>query len=203
MGFYKNTASGREDALNRDKINEKTGETFAERWERLVSIDIDKIENFNGHIEITDGEGTELYDECHEGHSLKYIGGRYSVIGEQVAKVYNIPNPNKLTGCIKGHTNKLLSLTMPDTIIRIEAEAFVECTSLKSITLSKSLEYIGERAFASCAAIKEVELPASVTDIGNNAFANCTSLRKITVPERFREQLLSTGITDKTEVTFI
>ena len=75
------------------------------------------------------------------------------------------------------------SVTMPDSVVRIEREAFVGCRQLKSIKLSASLEIIGLHAFADCEALAAIQLPDSLLLIDGGAFSGCNSLTEITVPK--------------------
>jgi len=73
--------------------------------------------------------------------------------------------------------------TMPDTVTRIEIQAFFGCDSLRSIRLSTNLVFIGEWAFLDCSSLDGVFLPPTVTHIGDHAFGNCKSLRFFHVPD--------------------
>lgn len=105
-------------------------------------------------------------------------------------------------GVFQGNT-ALESLTLPDSLTRIEEDAFRGCTSLKSVTVSgtpalktiaanafdgcsllktvsgtANCEKVGSRAFKGCTALEEIDL-SSVKDIGASAFEGCTSLKKV------------------------
>lgn len=47
---------------------------------------------------------------------------------------------------------------MPDTLTKIEAEAFYECAMLSSISFPTSLESIGRAAFFGCFGLPQLEL---------------------------------------------
>ena len=79
--------------------------------------------------------------------------------------------------------SSLVRVTIPDTVTRIEDEAFYRCFSLRFIRLSANLEYIGTMAFFSCKSLEVVFLPPTVTRIGNDVFYYCKSLRFINLPE--------------------
>ncbi|MBQ1269583.1 MAG: leucine-rich repeat domain-containing protein [Clostridia bacterium] len=114
-------------------------------------------------------------------------------------------------GVFQGNT-ALESLTLPDSLIRIEEDAFRDCASLKSVTVSgtpalktiaanafdgcsllktvsgtANCEKVGSRAFKGCTALEEIDL-SSVKDIGASAFEGCTSLKKVFT--EYRESVL-------------
>ena len=77
--------------------------------------------------------------------------------------------------------NELVTnLTIPDTVTKINAYAFHDCTSLTSVTIPNSVTSIGESAFYDCTSLTSVTIPNSVTSIGSYAFSDCTSLTSVT-----------------------
>ena len=78
---------------------------------------------------------------------------------------------------------KLVSVTIPDSVTEIGNHAFMRCHSLKSITVPKSVTKIGDFTFAMCQSLKSITIPDSITEIGNNAFAVCQSLKSIIIPK--------------------
>lgn len=105
--------------------------------------------------------------------------------------------------------NKNTSYTIPFSVLRIEATAFLDSEylmevitnkklesigdhafarskSLTAITLNKNLKYIGDYAFLDCVNLKGVEIPKSVSSIGCGAFYSCIKLEKIIIPAKTR-----------------
>ena len=77
----------------------------------------------------------------------------------------------------------LISITIPDSVISISAEAFYRCTSLTSITIPDSVTSIEVGTFQGCTGLISITIPASVTSIGDSAFGGCTSLASIVIPD--------------------
>ena len=96
------------------------------------------------------------------------------------------------------------SLTLPQSVYKIQANAFRDCTALESVTaegvtilrdnafyncpklastsFSKNLNYIGENVFRECG-LTEFTWPAAVEKIERETFYGCTNLKSITIPE--------------------
>ena len=77
-------------------------------------------------------------------------------------------------GCIG-----LTSVVIPDLVTTIGYGAFEYCDSLTSVTIGESVTTIGDHAFANCAGLTSVMIPDSVVSIGSNAFDACTQLVEI------------------------
>lgn len=83
---------------------------------------------------------------------------------------------------VQGETPEpFTEIVIPDSVKRIESEAFRCCSHVRSITIGSSVEYIGKRAFsgmsvggAGMPSIEgvEVTLPASLQSMGEDAFDN-------------------------------
>ena len=78
----------------------------------------------------------------------------------------------------------LESITLPDSITRIETGAFFGCSSLAKIKIPDSVTHIGERAFWCCSSLTSVSFGknSGLTEIGDVAFIECTSLTEIKIP---------------------
>jgi len=78
------------------------------------------------------------------------------------------------------NNGKLMTLVLPEGLLRIEAEAF-SYSPLSSVTLPSTLQYIGRRAFYECRNLKQVSLPAGLTELGESAFCS-TNLEQVAFP---------------------
>lgn len=72
----------------------------------------------------------------------------------------------------------LKSITIPDGVTNIGADAFSYCILLESATFGEnsSLESIGSHAFNGCSSLTSITIPDSVINIGSYAFGVCSSL---------------------------
>ena len=64
----------------------------------------------------------------------------------------------------------MTSVTIPNSVTSIGANAFYNCSDLTSVTIPNSVTSIGEWAFADCSGLTSVTIPNSVTSIGGGAF---------------------------------
>lgn len=69
--------------------------------------------------------------------------------------------------------DRLTSITIPDSVTKIENYAFGHCTNLTSITIPDSVISIGKCAFWACSSLQSITIPNSVTTIEENTFAHC------------------------------
>ena len=98
------------------------------------------------------------------------------------------------------------SVSLPDSVTRIEKSAFFDCKSLLQIDFGKNVESVGryaffgcnnlisisfgeslkeieEYAFNSCSAIESIVFPDSLEYLGNHSFYLCSSLFKVFIPD--------------------
>ncbi len=74
------------------------------------------------------------------------------------------------------------TVTIPDTVTRMERDAFRENYWIKSISLPEGWQTIQGHQFTYCYALESINMPDSVTVIGNSAFFGCTNLKSVTIP---------------------
>ena len=79
--------------------------------------------------------------------------------------------------------NRILKLTIPDTIIAIGKSAFAACTRLTDIRLPQNITKIEDQTFSGCIKLTSINLPKSITSIGNRAFAGCEMLTSMIIPD--------------------
>ena len=122
--------------------------------------------------------------------------------GTDVTEVVFDGTPTTIGYKAFAHCN-IKSMTIPDSVTRIENSAFQYC-NIESVRLSDSLTYLGETVFQNCK-LTSVKIPAgvmtirdgafyqcsdlaeldlgSVSYISNSAFAGCVSLTSVDIPE--------------------
>lgn len=80
------------------------------------------------------------------------------------------------------YTGTATSVSVPNGVKTIGAEAFADNTSISYVTLPNSLLYIESGAFSGCRYLNRVIVPEGVRSIGNGAFADCENLSSVSLP---------------------
>ena len=128
---------------------------------------------FHGDVTVTLGESKTL---------ASYAFGNYR------GTAVTLPEGLEAIGdhAFYGATN-MVSVSIPDTVNKIDAQIFRDCTSLKSVIIPEGVEELGGYTFNNNTSLTSVTLPSTLKVMGNNEFANCTSLTSIVLPEGLQE----------------
>ena len=86
-----------------------------------------------------------------------------------------------------------ITITIPNTVTTIGAEALHYCRLLTSVVIPSSVTSIAKNAFYMCTSLTSVTIPSSVTSIAQNAFSECVSLKNITLQQTDSQQLTALG----------
>jgi len=96
--------------------------------------------------------------------------------GTDVTEVVFDGTPTTIGYKAFAHCN-IKSMTIPDSVTRIENSAFQYC-NIESVKLSDSLTYLGETVFQNCK-LTSVKIPAGVMTIRDGAFYQCSDLAEV------------------------
>ncbi len=81
--------------------------------------------------------------------------------------------------------NKLIAVTIPESVEEIGSDAFQSCKGLTSITIPEGVKRIGTGAFQDCTGLTSIVIPDSVTELGGFAwdgvFKDCRNLTSVTL----------------------
>ena len=78
--------------------------------------------------------------------------------------------------------DSLISVSLPESIERIEGLAFSSCYNLTEIKMPSKANHIGTGAFNSCKRLESIRIPEGVTILYYTTFWNCTNLKTIVLP---------------------
>lgn len=77
----------------------------------------------------------------------------------------------------------LTSITIPDSVKKIEQYAFYRCSGLSSIHIPDSVQDLGEGAFYWCYGLTALEIPKGITELETCVFGECYGLTEIVIPD--------------------
>ena len=83
---------------------------------------------------------------------------------------YNLVDNTIIVDDTFNYCERLIDISLPDTITTIGDNAFSVCSGLTSITIPNSVTTIGEGAFSYCYELRGITIPNSVRTIGDSAF---------------------------------
>lgn len=82
---------------------------------------------------------------------------------------------------------KITSVTIPDTVIKIKDRAFYACSALQKIKLPENLSFLGYSAFVNCRNLKSIDIPGTIHYIDDYTFEFCCDLKEIIFHEGLEE----------------
>jgi len=111
----------------------------------------------------------------------------WGIENEKLTSV-TIPNTvNKIKADAFYGSYFLLEINIPNSVSVIEDNSFYKCTSLSKVVIPNSVKEIGNYAFADCKSLVDVNIPNDITVLEENVFSNCSKLVKITIPNKVEE----------------
>ena len=109
------------------------------------------------------------------------------VVDDLSGATYNILNGTRVIadGAFRNASNfGITKIVLPNSVVSIGEDAFLEFKTLEQIVIPEGLEIIGENAFCGCESLKTITIPESIDYIGEQAFYGCSSLENISLPDK-------------------
>ena len=142
--------------------------------------------------------GNNIYDSRNNCNAIIETSRNTLVVG---CKSTTIPNTvtrieeEAFKGC-----SLMTSITIPNSVTAMYSYTFYECRNLQSVELSEAIQQIGDMSFYNCESLTEITLPASVKALGGAVFYDCSSLAKVnslatTPPALGDEVVFPAGVT--------
>ncbi len=101
----------------------------------------------------------------------------------KTSSVYTIPNSvTKIDDNAFANCSNLTSVTIPNSVTSMGVGAFYRCSGLQNVIIPNSLTSINDGTFYGCSGMTSITIPGSVTSIGIEAFEECTNLTNVTIP---------------------
>lgn len=132
-------------------------------YSQSVEIDGVQYELFNGNV------------EC--GHLYPYRAN-YVILPEVIIDGTKYPVTIVKRGAFENN-DKMQTISLPNTIKKIEDHAFQYCRALQCIAIPNSVESIGTNAFFGCINMTEMIVPDNLKNISGNNFLYCNALQEI------------------------
>ena len=134
--------------------------------------------------------GAKMYDSQGLEYTVNDDGESCSVSSVGTCDKSTIIIPNQVNGyLVTGigesafqNYSRLVSITIPESVTRIDAHAFDGCTSLSDINLPKGITRIASSTFYGCTSLSSIEIPNGVQTIGSSAFSSCRNLKTVDIP---------------------
>ena len=108
--------------------------------------------------------------------------GKSAFLSSSITSV-SIPNSvKKIENAAFDWCYKLTSVNIPNSVTTIDYYAFQGCTSLTSIIIPNSVTTIGYSLFKGCTSLTSVTISNSIATIETGTFSGCNSLSSIIIP---------------------
>ncbi|MBR5479140.1 MAG: leucine-rich repeat protein [Clostridia bacterium] len=112
-----------------------------------------------------------------------YPDTRWQYLKDDVKKIVAENGVKYIPASFAGFT-ALESIELAESVTRIKAGAFKDCTALKSVTLPNiGLIFLEESTFEGCTSLKEINLPITIGTVEKRLFAGCTALESVILPK--------------------
>ncbi|MBO5068366.1 MAG: leucine-rich repeat protein [Clostridia bacterium] len=114
---------------------------------------------------------------------IKANNNPYYIVG--YASNGNLPtytinsNTKHIGGGAFSSCERLINVSIPDSVTSIGPDAFYSCSLLTSIEIPDGVISIGKNTFYECSSLTNISIPNSVTSIGSYAFYGCSILGKV------------------------
>lgn len=128
----------------------------------------------------TNGDGEVSIEEAEAATSFSGLFDNWKGV-VSFNEINYFKNVHSLNGVFNG-CNKLVSITIPESINNLGTNAFNGCSALTSVVLPPSITALGDYTFNECSSLVSVDIPSNVTSIGNYTFHSCYSLESVSIP---------------------
>ena len=106
-----------------------------------------------------------------------------TINGKKIEEIYS-----NVFSDFEFNNDKLITLNIPSTIIKIHDNAFSNCNFIEKVVFDSAskLEEINEGVFSYCTNLKEIVFPTTLKKIEKDSFLECKSLTEIILPKTIK-----------------
>lgn len=140
---------------------------------RVEDSDTSKEEDFSFGQVLNYGEVESYYIYAYNGTASNVIIPS-SYKGKSITSIR--------TGTFRNNKN-ITNVTIPNSIVEIDGEAFSGCTGLTDITIPEGVKTIEYGVFSGCTGLVSITIPESVESMGSDVFKDCPKLTSVTLPQ--------------------
>ncbi len=158
--------------------NEQYWESYKDRYQPLV-------EPNQIFYTTSDGEAVSYAVDSSTGNSLLASGCKAPNDNGGIGVIQFTAPITKVDAEALAGDERLVSVTLPDTVEEIGEAAFSECENLTDVLLSANLKRIYPEAFA-YTAISSIDLPEGLESIDYMSFEGCANLQEVRIPDSVR-----------------
>ena len=129
--------------------------------------------------------GCYKLNEINLGAALQSIGDyAFQSVGSSIIEGISFTLPETLTsiGRYAFDRSGISSLTIPNSVTEIGANAFSSSKKLKSISIGSGCKTLSANCLSDCSSLSSISLAEGLTAIGDAVFANCTAIESISIP---------------------
>lgn len=156
----------------------------------ITQEDLDKVTSISESKFYNNLDITDLSDF----NKFRKLNRLYSSTFKNCSNLKTVTLPDSVTrldGYNFQYCTSLESIIIPDSVTSLSNGVVEGCTSLTSAIIGNKVPVLNESAFKGCSKLESITIPNSVTSIGRWAFSGCSSLKSITIPN----SVTSLGIT--------
>lgn len=128
-------------------------------FQTATALKLDELGESVSQLTISSSTPLEFeYIAAEDSYAVKKFNPRYNGTAVAIPSSYN----DKPVTIIKEKAFKdagLVAISLPDTIVTIEQDAFKNCASIRSLIIPNSVEFIGKGALSGCSSIESISLP--------------------------------------------
>ena len=159
-----------------------------------ILVEENEIENLSTEVSEEDlsNAWTDEYGVKYSADKTHLIKAPSDIVKYSIREGTKYINNRAFDFCVK-----LVSITIPESVICIGDSSFGECHNLSEIKNLGRIETVGHFSFAGCRSLKSIKFNEGLVKMGGSVFKGCVSLHSVYIPssvDSFGDLFPSNGI---------